>query len=92
MWIVQTFLLLCAGDFPTVLVSHAIAIVAGAFCALREPELLFDSWKAVRGGSPKVGFVIHVALLHFALLFMPLSAQDFVYGKHTDPARKNEHI
>eukprot|EP00928_Gymnodinium_smaydae_P075878 TRINITY_DN5889_c2_g4_i1.p1 TRINITY_DN5889_c2_g4~~TRINITY_DN5889_c2_g4_i1.p1 ORF type:complete len:381 (-),score=70.24 TRINITY_DN5889_c2_g4_i1:65-1207(-) len=80
LWIVQTLLLLFAGDFPTVLVAHAVALIVGSLCAVRDPELLFDAVAALRRGSPKVGYVIHIALLLFAILFMPLTAQDLPWG------------
>jgi len=75
-WIIQTVLLLLSVDFPVALASHVVGMAVGAFCALRDPDVLGEALYAARKGSPRVGDVIHVALFVFSIFFMPLTAAE----------------
>jgi hypothetical protein len=76
LWVVLSLLLLTSGYFPGALCVYATGLLVGAVCALRDPDAWFDGWTAWRRRSPKIGYVLHVALLIFAITFMPLTAQE----------------
>lgn len=73
LWMVFGLLQLIAEDFPTALAAQACGLVSGAVLLLRDPEVWFDIWRGATKRSPKIGDALHLVLLLFALLFMPLS-------------------
>lgn len=77
LWLLQSGLLLLAGDFPTALAVHCAGFVAGGALALRDPEVWLAAWRAGRHRSWGLVASMHVALLLFGLVFMPLTAQAF---------------
>lgn len=77
LWIVQSALLMLAVDFPRALLAHGVGYALGALCVLRDPEAVVEAFRAVRGGSTRIGYCIHVALLLFSIFFMPLSAEEY---------------
>merc|ERR1712080_651189 len=72
LWIGQSVLLISAADFPRVLLGQLIGYAIGVLCVIRDPEVVFEAFRAARSGSSKVGYGIHVGLLLFAMFFMPL--------------------
>lgn len=84
LWFLQASLLLLAEDFPTTLLIHAVGLFVGGCLALRDPEVWLDGWRAGRERSFGIGAPVHIALLLFTLLFMPLTApawpKNFLYA------------
>lgn len=75
-WVVLSVMLLLSSNFPGVLAVHAVGLAIGIVCAVRDPDAWSDAWRALKARLPGVGRVIHVVLLVFALLFMPLTAPE----------------
>merc|ERR1712060_955312 len=75
MWILLSMLLLIAQDFPQAFSVQAVGLAVGGTYVLRNPEVWFDSWTALRMRTFTVGAAVHVMLFVFAILFMPLTAQ-----------------
>lgn len=75
MWLLQSSLLLLSSDFSAALVAQGAGLALGALLCLKDPELWLGGWRAVRQRSFGLGAALHVALMLFAFLFMPLSAQ-----------------
>jgi hypothetical protein len=74
MWIIQALLVLMSSNFPQTLAVHAAGLVVGTVPVLRDPETWQEGWRAVRMRSFGVGAIVHVSLLMFTVLFMPLTA------------------
>jgi len=74
-WFLQSILLLMTADFPKALVVHGVGLAVGGALALRDPQVWIDAWNAARSRSFGIGASVHIALLLFALLFMPLTTQ-----------------
>mmetsp|Transcript_30728 Transcript_30728/g.77411 ORF Transcript_30728/g.77411 Transcript_30728/m.77411 type:complete len:382 (-) Transcript_30728:6-1151(-) len=74
-WFLQSILLLMTSDFPKALVVHGAGLAVGGALALRDPQVWIDAWNAARARSFGIGATVHIALLLFTLLFMPLTTQ-----------------
>eukprot|EP00927_Polykrikos_kofoidii_P054200 TRINITY_DN48656_c0_g1_i1.p1 TRINITY_DN48656_c0_g1~~TRINITY_DN48656_c0_g1_i1.p1 ORF type:complete len:380 (-),score=46.11 TRINITY_DN48656_c0_g1_i1:227-1366(-) len=77
LWMVEVVLLLLANDFSGALVTHGVGYAVGAVCVFRDPEVLLGALGALRRGSPRVGYIIHIALFLFAVFFMPITAAEY---------------
>lgn len=75
-WFILSVLLLLAGNFAGMFACHATGILVGFTFALRDPDAWEGSFHAFRTRHPALGRGIHVALLLFALLFMPLTCPE----------------
>lgn len=73
-WVLQALLLLTSSDFSVALLAHGVGLALGGVLALRDPEVWVAAWRAARARSFEIGAPVHVALLLFSFLFMPLSA------------------
>lgn len=74
LWVLQSLLLLMTENFPAGLVAHGAGVAVGLAMALRDPEVWVEGWRAASARTFRAGAVVHVALLLFALVFMPLTA------------------
>lgn len=79
-WALQAVLLLVAGDFVAALLNYAVGMLAAAVLALRDPDVVLRAWEALQARSFGVGASLHMALLVFTLLFMPLTASTWPGG------------
>lgn len=79
-WMVLALLLLSSTNFPATLAAHCAGLVAGGLSALRDPDAWVAGFEAFRARRPGVGRAIHLGLLLFAIMFMPLSAEQVPSG------------
>lgn len=75
LWFLQSIVLCMTSDFPKALVVHGVGLLVGGALALRDPQVWIDAWNAARARSFGIGATVHIALLLFALVFMPLTTQ-----------------
>ncbi|CAK9041014.1 Uncharacterized protein SCF082_LOCUS23752 [Durusdinium trenchii] len=75
-WVLLSFLLLQAQDFPKAFLSQIAGLVVGTLCVLREPEVWSDTFRSVARRSFSSGSAAHVVLFVFTILFMPLTVPE----------------
>merc|ERR1711920_1104108 len=63
-----------------VLAIHTAGILVGAVPVIRDPDAWSDAFRALRTRSFGIGATVHVAMLFFTVLFMPLIAKEIPAG------------
>lgn len=85
LWFVHASLLMLSEDFAQALAYSAVGLLVGAACVLRDPQVWSEALQSVLQQSFTVGAGIHIVVLLFAMLFMPLSATELQWGAPGTP-------